>query len=103
MSIQARVASLNHTLCHLLQIPDTIPEPEAEQLMSDLDVLTSQLSLTDPAIRQLHDLNGALALLLQLLDAAHTEKVDAEKVRCLLEPIRERFELSTGELSRVLS
>lgn len=103
MSAQTRLASISQSLSELFQNPSTIPEQEAENLLAELDTLAFDLRFIEPALRQLNDLNSVFTLTAQLLDAAHTEKVDADHVKCFLDPIRERLELSTGEISRILS
>lgn len=102
MSAQTRLTLLTESLSNLIETAFPNPEPEAEHLLAELSTLASDLQMINPAMRQICDLNGAFTLMAQLLDAAHAEKVDADQMKCLLDPMRERLELSTAELSSVL-
>ncbi|WAH58492.1 hypothetical protein LZ023_02575 [Pseudomonas silvicola] len=103
MSAQSRLATITDSLGDLIHASFPEPDAETENLLSELHTLAFDMTFVEPALRQVCDLNSAFNLVAQLLDAGHTEKLDADQVKCLLDPLRERLELSTGELSRVLS
>jgi len=103
MSAHTRLTSIAESLTDLIQTTFPSQAPEAENLIGDLHSLAFDLKFVEPALRQVCDLNGAFTLVAQLLDAAHTDKLDADQIKCLLDPLRERLELSTAELTRVLA
>ncbi|WP_287811900.1 hypothetical protein [Pseudomonas sp.] len=102
MSAQSRLATITDSLADLIHASFPELDAETENLLSELHTLAFDMTFVEPALRQLGELNSAFNMVAQLLDAAHTEKLDADQIKCLLDPLRERLELSTGELSRVL-
>ncbi len=53
-------------------------------------LLTSMEGLRG-AVQGVADVHDGMALMARLLDSAHTERLNADQVRCLIEPLRERL------------
>lgn len=75
-----------------------IPHPAIAPILHQLTALTSALHTLDKAIQTTGDVNDALALILQMLDAAYDRKLEADSLRCLIEPLAEKLSKAVDEM-----
>lgn len=52
--------------------------------------------------RVLNEVNGALIMVLHLLEAAHAENLSADNLHCLISPVQVKLARSLNELDRTL-
>ena len=88
----------------LAHIGDTFPveQPTLKQWLGEVGELGHSLERIQPALQQIVDATDALALTAQLLDADHTGPINADRIRCLLEPLRDRLEVAMGQIREVI-
>ncbi|MDE1168504.1 MAG: hypothetical protein PW845_24780 [Pseudomonas sp.] len=101
MTAESRVTAVVTHLSQYLAYPDATLEIETS--VEALNFLATELQEITPAIQQLSDLNAAFTLVSQLLDAAHTDKLDADQMKCLLDPLTERLALASSAIAQALN
>lgn len=98
MNIEAQIQSLQKELRIIVQNDTTAPATTVQQWSCRLDEVQNQLNGLNAAVQRVADANLGLVLVAQLLEAAHTEKLDADQVWCLIDPLRERLERAIEEV-----
>lgn len=75
-----------------------VPPEALDQVLLQLSTLDTDLQTLNRAIQNTADVNGALTLVIQMMDAAYDRKLDADSLRCLLEPLREKLGQAVDEM-----
>lgn len=91
MTIEARVSRLKSSLNANVQGKVNAPAETIQQWLTELDGIQDRLNDLNVAMQRVADVNMALTLTTRLFEAAHTEKLDADQVWCLLDPLQERL------------
>lgn len=91
MNIEAQIQSLQTELQIIVQGDTTASATTVQQWSCRLDEIQNQLNGLNAAVQRVADANLGLVLAAQLPEAAHTEKLDADQVWCLIDPLRERL------------
>ncbi|MGI4837299.1 MAG: hypothetical protein ACRYF9_06740 [Janthinobacterium lividum] len=79
-----------------------VPHDALGPILHQLAALDTDLQTLDNAIQTTADVNGALTLVIQMMEAAYDRKLDADCLRCLLEPLREKLGKAVDEMRWVL-
>lgn len=102
MPATTHLTNLHASMLKHLDIPNPVPQATLQQWLSEVNALSQALEGIQPAIQQVVDVTDALALTGQLLGADHPTALDADKMRCLLEPLCERLEWAGERIRQVL-
>jgi hypothetical protein len=103
MTAESRITEIAKALSIFIGNAESIAQEEIEKSVEALNALAIDLHAIVPAIQQVSELNSAFSLVSQLLDAAHTDKLDADQMKCLLDPLREKLALATADIERVIN
>lgn len=103
MTVETRVTAIAAHLTQYLAHPGAILPSEIETSIEALNFLATELQEITPAVQQISDLNAAFSLVSQLLDAAHTDKLDADQMKCLLDPLTDRLALASSAIAQALN
>jgi hypothetical protein len=79
-----------------------VPYEALAPILHQLSSLDTSLQKLDHAIQHTADVNGALTLVMQMMEAAYDRKLDADSLRCLLEPLREKLGKAVDEMRWVI-
>lgn len=79
-----------------------IPCERVMPLLEKLSSLCMGLQTLDRTVQSTTDVSDALALVVLMMDAAHDRKLDADQVRCLLEPLREKLGKAVEEMKLIV-
>jgi hypothetical protein len=79
-----------------------IPHEALTPILHQLSSLDTSLQKLDNAIQDTADVNGALTLVIQMMEAAYDRKLDADSLRYLLEPLREKLSKAVDEMRGVM-
>lgn len=98
MNIEARLYSLELQLENSVQAKTPIPAARVLEWLTELKDVKSHVGAVSAAMQQVANVNMALALTTRLLEAAHTEKLDADQIWCLIDPLREKLDSALEEM-----
>lgn len=79
-----------------------IPCERVTPLLEKLSSLSMGLQTLGKTIQHTTDVSDALGLVVLMMDAAHDRKLDADQLRCLLEPLREKLGKAVEEMKLVV-
>lgn len=68
-----------------------MPPAEAKLIVDELSSVIHDLRAVETHIQAALDVNDGLTMALLLMDAAHDQKLDADKLQCLLAPLVEKL------------
>lgn len=94
MNIEKTLREFRNDLEHFTQSEEPVTRVLLQEWLTNLSMLTIGIEGLRGAIQRATDVHDGMALMSRLLDSAHTEKLDADQVRCLIEPLRQRLELT---------
>ncbi|TDV64548.1 hypothetical protein [Pseudomonas sp. LP_7_YM] len=98
MAIEARIFRLNSSL-HASANGEVNPSAETiQRWLSELNEMQGPLNHLNAAMQRVADVNMALTLTTRLFEATHTEKLDADQVWCLLDPLWERLDRAIEDM-----
>jgi hypothetical protein len=98
MNIEARLYTLQLLLENSVQGETPIPATCVLEWLSVLRDVKSCVGAVSTAMQQVANVNMALALTARLLEAAHTEKLDADQIWCLIDPLREKLDSAVEDM-----
>lgn len=98
MSIEVQLSSLQVSLAGMVENETAAPAATVRQWLSEISEIGVQFGEMNSAVQRIANVNAALALMTQLLDAAHTERFDADKIFCLIDPLREKLDRAVDEM-----
>lgn len=75
-----------------------VPYEALAPILQQLASLDTRLQTLDNAFQTTADVNGALTLVIQMMEAAYDRKLDADSLRCLLEPLRQKLGNAVDEM-----
>lgn len=67
-------------------------------ILTQLATLTTHLQSLDKAIQTTAEVHSALTLVTQMMDAAYDRHLDADSLRCLLAPLKDKLGKSLEEM-----
>lgn len=102
MNALTRLTDFHAYLLTHVSEPNADHHPTLKHWLVAVNTLGSDLEQIQPAIQQIVDATDALALTVQLLDADHRVPLDADRMRCLLEPLHERLQSAIERLRQVI-
>lgn len=70
-------------------------------ILNRLVELDGDLDAIESALHQASDVSSALSLIVAMMDAAYDKRVDADQVRCLLEPLQAKLNSALEEIRLV--
>ncbi|WP_296260088.1 MULTISPECIES: hypothetical protein [unclassified Pseudomonas] len=98
MTIEARFCRLQSALSSSVQNQTPASVEVIERWLGELNEMKGRLNELTAALQRVSDVNMAFALTTRLIEAAHTEKLDADQVWCLLDPLRERLDRAIDDV-----
>ena len=101
MNAEARLTDLCTALSIYTETKNPVPHPAIEHWLTQLYQLAAEFRTIKTAIEHIADVSDAMMLLTQLLDAAHTDELDADQMRSLLNPLRDKLESALDGARRV--
>ena len=101
MNALTRLTNLHASLLTYTGTTQTVSQIPLKQWLGDVTALAHELESIQPVIQQIVDVTDALALTGQLLGADPLTTLDADKMRCLLEPLCERLEWASEQIRQV--
>lgn len=98
MSIDTQLCALEESISFSVENDMPVPSATARQWMGEVTNARHQFGELAAALQQIANVNAALTLMVQLLDAAHTETIDADRMMCLIEPLREQLNQAVDDV-----
>ena len=98
LNLEAQLYHLEASLGASAQGEATVPVATVRLWMRDVAAIIARLNELNSPFQRIANVNEALTLMMKLLDAAHTESVDADQMRCLIDPLREKLDQAIDEV-----
>lgn len=102
VGIETALYALQDSLEQHLADLQTAQIPTLEAWLVELQALVNSVQAVKKAVLQIGDVQAALTLLSALFAAAHTERLAADQIRCVLEPLAERLDSALEHARHVL-
>ncbi len=102
MNIEKSLREFRDDLEHFVHSEEPVRRESLQEWQTILAMLTIGIEGLRGAIQRAGDVHDGMALMTRLLDSAHTDKLDADHVRCLIEPLRERLAVTIEEARQAL-
>jgi hypothetical protein len=98
MNVEAQLKSLKAALQVSVHNDTTASAATVQEWLAELNEINARLDGLNSAVQRVADVNSGFALMAHLLEAAHTDKLDADQVWCLIEPLREKLERAIDDV-----
>ncbi|MBA1289195.1 DUF1484 family protein [Pseudomonas japonica] len=93
---------LTHIQANLIDLVSNGPSTFRDSLGAEVKALSEALAQAERVRYELNAVEGAMELVLQLLDAAHARPLMGEHLHCLLSPLQAKLSKSLTGLDEVL-
>lgn len=98
LNLEAQLYHLEASLGASVHGEASVPVATVRLWMRDVAAIIAQFNELSSPLQRIANVNEALTLMMKLLDAAHTESVDADQMMCLIDPLREKLDQAIDEV-----
>lgn len=91
MNIEKYVRNFQYELQRFIVSGEPVDVEVLKEWQAMHGILQISLEGLRGAVQSAADVHDGMTLMATLLDAAHTDRLDADQVRCLIEPLRQQL------------
>lgn len=102
MNFEAQLSNLQADLQANVRDETTASAATMQQWIADLDEMKILLNGLNVAVQRVADVSLGFTLMARLFEEAHTEKLDADQVWCLIDPLRERLDRAVEDVKQAI-
>ncbi|EIK94548.1 hypothetical protein PMM47T1_21693 [Pseudomonas sp. M47T1] len=102
MNIGKYLHDFQNDLQQFIASEAVVSTDQLQEWQTMLGIMILDMEGVRGAIQGAADVHDGIALMAKLLDAAHTDKLDADQVRCLIEPLRDRLWITIEDARQVM-
>lgn len=91
MNILSEPQKIHSLISRHADAHNLISHQETQMILDRLSSLNSGLQTLNSCIQDASEVNDALAMIVIMMDAAYDQRLDADRLRCLLDPLRQKL------------
>lgn len=102
MNFESQLSRLQAGLQACVRDETAVSTATMQKWIAELDEMKDLLNGLNMAVQRVADVSLGLTLMSRLFEEAHSEKLDADQVWCLIDPMREKLDRAIEDVKEAM-